>query len=77
MAHIFNAEEARKLAKRIDIRELEEVLEYIKSEANKGNYHCYYYEKVSDAIVSRLKELGFTLYDHDDQRDGYWLKIEW
>ena len=84
--HIWNASHARKRADTYGVRSfrngLREVMRYIKSAANSGQYECTVYnDNISadiaiDSIINALVERGYTV-KKCDQYNGWYIKISW
>ena len=84
--HIWNASRARKVADNYGVRSLrnglQEVMRYVKTAANSGQYECTVYnDNISadvaiDSIISALEERGYTV-KKCDQYNGWYIKISW
>ena len=84
--HIWNASQARKRADTYGVRSLRnglrEVMWYVKTAANSGQYECTVYNDnvdsdVSiDSIINALVERGYTV-KKCDQYNGWYIKISW
>ena len=84
--HIWNASRARKVADNYGVRSLRnglrEVMRYIKTAANSGQYECTVYNdnvdsNVSiDSIINALVERGYTV-KKCEQTNGWYVKISW
>ena len=84
--HIWSASHARKRADSYGVRSfrngLREVMRYIKTAANSGQYECTVYNDnvdsdVSiDSIINALEERGYTV-KKCDQYNGWYIKISW
>ena len=84
--HIWSASHARKRADTYGVRSfrngLREVMRYIKSAANSGQYECTVYnDNISadisiDSIINALEERGYTV-KKCDQYNGWYIKISW
>lgn len=84
--HIWNASRARKVADNYGVRSLRnglrEVMRYVKTAANSGQYECTVYNDnvdsdVSiDSIISALVERGYTV-NKNAQYNGWYIKISW
>ena len=84
--HIWNASRARKIADTYGVRSLRnglrEVMRYVKTAANSGQYECTVYNDnvdsdVSiDSIINALVERGYTV-NKNAQYNGWYIKISW
>ena len=84
--HIWDASRARKVADNYEVRNfrngLREVMRYVKTAANSGQYECTVYNDnvdsdVSiDSIISALVERGYTV-NKNAQYNGWYIKISW
>ena len=84
--HIWNASRARKIADNYGVRSLRnglrEVMRYVKTAANSGQYECTVYNDnvdsdVSiDSIINALEERGYTV-NKNAQYNGWYIKISW
>ena len=84
--HIWNASRARKIADNYGVRSLRnglrEVMRYVKTAANSGQYECTVYNDnvdsdVSiDSIIKALEERGYTV-NKNAQYNGWYIKISW
>ena len=84
--HIWNASRARKVADNYGVRSLRnglrEVMRYVKTAANSGQYECTVYNDnvdsdVSiDSIINALEERGYTV-NKNAQYNGWYIKISW
>ena len=84
--HIWNASRARKVADNYGVRSLRnglrEVMRYVKTAANSGQYECTVYnDNISadvaiDSIIKNLTERGYTVKEFA-QYDGWYIKISW
>ena len=84
--HIWNASRARKVADNYGVRSLRnglrEVMRYVKTAANSGQYECTVYNDnvdsdVSiDSIINALVERGYTV-KKCAQYNGWYIKISW
>lgn len=84
--HIWNASRARKIADNYGVRSLRngmrEVMRYVKTAANSGQYECTVYnDNISadvaiDSIIKNLTERGYTVKKYA-QYDGWYIKISW
>ena len=84
--HIWNASRARKVADNYGVRSLRnglrEVMRYVKTAANSGQYECTVYNDnvdsdVSiDSIINALVERGYTV-NKNAQYNGWYIKISW
>ena len=84
--HIWNASRARKVADNYGVRSLRnglrEVMRYVKTAANSGQYECTVYnDNISadvaiDSIVNALMERGYTV-NKNAQYNGWYIKISW
>lgn len=84
--HIWNASRARKVADNYGVRSLKnglrEVMRYVKTAANSGQYECTVYNDnvdsdVSiDSIIKNLTERGYTVKKFE-QYGGWYIKISW
>ena len=84
--HIWSASQARKRADNYGVRSLRnglrEVMRYVKTAANSGQYECTVYnDNISadvaiDSIIKNLTERGYTVKKYA-QYDGWYIKISW
>ena len=84
--HIWNASQARKRADTYGVRNLRngvrEVMRYVKTAANSGQYECTVYnDNISadvaiDSIIKNLTERGYTVKKFE-QYGGWYIKISW
>ena len=84
--HIWNASRARKVADNYGVRSLRnglrEVMRYVKTAANSGQYECTVYnDNISadvaiDSIIKNLTERGYTVKKFE-QYGGWYIKISW
>ena len=84
--HIWNASRARNVADNYGVRSLRnglrEVMRYVKTAANSGQYECTVYNDnvdsdVSiDSIINALEERGYTV-NKNAQYNGWYIKISW
>lgn len=84
--HIWSASQARKRADSYGVRSLRngvrEVMRYVKTAANSGQYECTVYnDNISadvaiDSIIKNLTERGYTVKKFE-QYDGWYIKISW
>ena len=83
---IWSADKARKVAGTYETRNfkkgLRDVMRYVKTAANSGQYECTVYNDnvdsdVSiDSIINALIERGYTV-KKCDQYNGWYIKISW
>ena len=84
--HIWNAARARKVADNYEVRNfksgLRDVMRYIKTAANSGQYECTVYndnvdnDANIDSIINALVERGYTVKKFE-QHNGWYVKISW
>ena len=84
--HIWNASQARRRADTYEVRSLRnglrEVMRYVKTAANSGQYECTVYnDNISadvaiDSIIKNLTERGYTVKKFE-QYGGWYVKISW
>ena len=84
--HIWSASQARKRADNYGVRSLRnglrEVMRYVKTAANSGQYECTVYnDNISadvaiDSIIKNLTERGYTVKKFE-QYGGWYVKISW
>ena len=84
--HIWSASQARKRADTYGVRSLRnglrEVMRYVKTAANSGQYEgTVYNDNISadiaiDSIIKNLTERGYTVKKFE-QYGGWYLKISW
>ena len=84
--HIWSASQARRRADTYGVRSLRnglrEVMRYVKTAANSGQYECTVYnDNISadvaiDSIIKNLTERGCTVKKYA-QYDGWYIKISW
>ena len=84
--HIWSASHARKRADTYGVRSLRngqrEVMRYVKTAADSGQYECTVYnDNISadvaiDSIIKNLEERGYTVKKFE-QYGGWYVKISW
>ena len=84
--HIWSASQARRRADTYGVRSLRnglrEVMRYVKTAANSGQYECTVYnDNISadvaiDSIIKNLTERGYTVKKFE-QYGGWYIKISW
>lgn len=84
--HIWDASRARKVADNYEVRNfktgLRDVMRYIKTAANSGQYECTVYndnidnDANIDSIINALVERGYTVKKFE-QYDGWYVKVTW
>ena len=84
--HIWDASRARKIADNYEVRNfktgLRDVMRYIKTAANSGQYECTVYNDninadiAIDSLINALVERGYTVKKFE-QHDGWYVKISW
>ena len=84
--HIWSASHARKRADTYGVRSLRnglrEVMRYVKTAADSGQYECTVYnDNISadvaiDSIIKNLTERGYTVKKFE-QYGGWYIKISW
>ena len=84
--HIWDASRARKIADNYEDRNfktgLRDVMRYIKTAANSGQYECTVYNDNISAdiaivsLINALVERGYTVKKFE-QHDGWYIKISW
>ena len=84
--HIWSASQARRRADTYGVRSLRnglrEVMRYVKTAANSGQYECTVYNDNVDndanigSIINALVERGYTVKKFE-QHDGWYIKISW
>ena len=84
--HIWSASQARRRADTYGVRSLRnglrEVMRYVKTAANSGQYECTVYnDNISadvaiDNIIKNLTDRGYTVKKYA-QYDGWYVKISW
>ena len=84
--HIWSASQARRRADTYEVRSLRnglrEVMRYVKTAANSGQYECTVYnDNISadvaiDSIIKNLTERGYTVKKFE-QYGGWYVKISW
>ena len=84
--HIWDASRARKIADNYEVRNfktgLRDVMRYIKTAANSGQYECTVYNDninadiAIDSLINALVERGYTVKKFA-QHDGWYVKISW
>ena len=84
--HIWCASQARKRADTYGVRSLRngvrEIMRYVKTAANSGQYECTVYnDNISadisiDSIIKNLTERGYTVKKFE-QYGGWYIKISW
>ena len=84
--HIWSASQARRRADTYGVRSLRnglrEVMRYVKTAANSGQYECTVYndnvdnDANIDSIINALVERGYTVKKFE-QYGGWYVKISW
>lgn len=84
--HIWSASQARRRADTYGVRSLRnglrEVMRYVKTAADSGQYECTVYnDNISadvaiDSIIKNLTERGYTVKKFE-QYGGWYIKISW
>ena len=84
--HTWSASQARRRADTYGVRSLRnglrEVMRYVKTAANSGQYECTVYnDNISadvaiDSIIKNLTERGYTVKKFE-QYNGWYIKISW
>lgn len=84
--YIWDASRARKVADNYEVRNfktgLRDVMRYIKTAANSGQYECTVYndnidnDANIDSIINALVERGYTV-KKCEQANGWYIKISW
>ena len=84
--HIWSASQARRRADTYGVRSLRnglrEVIRYVKTAADSGQYECTVYnDNISadisiDSIIKNLEERGYTVKKFE-QYGGWYIKISW
>ena len=84
--HIWSASQARRRADTYGVRSLRnglrEVMRYVKTAANSGQYECTVYnDNISadvaiDSIIKNMEERGYTVKKFE-QYGGWYVKISW
>ena len=84
--HIWDASHARKVADNYEVRNfktgLRDIMKYIKTAANSGQYECTVYndnvdnDANIDSIINALVERGYTV-KKCEQANGWYIKISW
>ena len=84
--HIWSASQARRRADTYGVRSLRnglrEVMRYVKTAANSGQYECTVYndnidnDASIDSIINTLVERGYTV-KKCEQYNGWYIKISW
>ena len=84
--HIWDASRARKVADNYEVRNfktgLRDVMRYIKTAANSGQYECTVYndnvdnDANIDSIINALVDRGYTV-KKCEQYNGWHIKISW
>lgn len=81
MKEYINAADAKKITKlateRIQINFLDEIMPEIKSQAEQGKSSIHWYYEISKAGLDALRNLGYTVEDFYNQKDGYTYLISW
>lgn len=49
----------------------------IKTEAEKGNYVCYWIHKLNPDSIAELRSMGYEVQNNSSQKDGELFIIEW
>lgn len=78
---LMNAADAREKARNTISREtgiqLLEAEKSINEAINKGQMSCYCYKYLAEQAVNKLSELGYSVQNQSDQRNGTMFKISW
>ena len=84
--HIWSASRARKVADTYEVRNfkkgLQDIMRYVKTAANSGQYECAVYNDnicadiAIDSIINALEERGYTV-NKNAQYNGWYIKISW
>lgn len=84
--HIWSASQARRRADTYGVRSLRnglrEVMRYVKTAANSGQYECTVYnDNISadvaiDSIIKNMEERGYTVKKFE-QYGGWYIKVSW
>lgn len=78
---MYTAKEAREKAEKAISDETKEQLEYaekcISFAVKNGEMSCWYGKKLGKQAIGNLKELGYTVKDRSNQRDGTAYEISW
>lgn len=69
----ITVEKAAELIER-DITDIEAA---VYTAANKGSAHCIYYRLMSRQTQDYLRQLGYTVKDYSNQKDGPIYRIQW
>lgn len=69
----ITVEKAAELIER-DITDIEAA---VYTAANKGSAHCIYYRLMSRQTQDYLRQLGYTVKDYSNQKDGTVYRIQW
>lgn len=77
---MFSAKEAREKANgEMAVNEKEQLIvaeSAIKKAVIDGNLHCYCYKWLNPPVIYKLEQLGYSVQNCSDQRDGT-FKISW
>ena len=77
---MIDAKQARAIAEAKNAGTAEE-LRYIegqiKQAAKNEQFECWINKSIRDSTRRELISLGYTVEVHDDQRDGYSIRISW
>ena len=83
---IWSADKARKVASTYETRNfkkgLRDIMRYVKTAANSGQYECTVYndnvdsDAAIDSIINALVERGYTV-KKCEQYNGWYIKISW
>lgn len=49
----------------------------IETYASKGEYECWFYERMLDDVKLKLVQEGYVVGDNKSDRDGTQIKINW
>ena len=69
----ITVEKAAELIER-DITDIEAA---VYTAANKGSAYCIYYRPMSRQTQDYLRQLGYTVKDYSNQKDGPVYRIQW
>lgn len=58
-------------------KDIAEVEKAVYAAANQGAAYCIYNETLSRQTQSYLKQLGYSVRDYSDQKDGPTYRIQW
>jgi hypothetical protein len=77
----MNAKQAKQIADSINEKKAERqrmnLYVQIEEAAKEGRFELYFYENIFPPVKKALKDDGYAIVEHSDQRDGLCIKISW